>query len=46
MPSPKRIGSKTKGATITKQGHTTSGNYGTGVSKKRTHKTRTISPKG
>lgn len=46
MPSPKKISSKTKGATITKQGHTTSGNYGTGVSKKKNHGTRSISPKG
>lgn len=46
MPSPKKIASSTKGATITKQGHTTSGDYGTGIHKKRNHKTREIGPKG
>ena len=30
----KNIQSKTKGATVTKQGHTTSGNYGSGYQKK------------
>lgn len=30
----KNINSKTKGATVTKQGHTTSGTYGSGYQKK------------
>ena len=46
MPTPKSISSKTKGATITKQGHTTSKNYGSGYKKKASHNTREISPKG
>lgn len=40
------IKSSTKGATIKKMGHTTSGKYGTGVTKKANHNTREISPKG
>ncbi len=46
MPSPKRIVSSTKGATVKKVGHTTSGQYGTGHTKKKSHNTREISPKG
>jgi hypothetical protein len=46
MPSPKSISSKTKGATITKQGHTTSGKFGTAITKKASHNTRVVGPKG
>lgn len=46
MPTPKKIASSTKGATITKQGHTTSGKYGTGHTKKANHNVREISPQG
>lgn len=46
MPTPKNISSTTKGATIKKMGHTTSGKYGTSVTAKKTHNTREISPKG
>lgn len=41
-----RIRSTTKGATIKKQGHTTSGKYGTKTNSKANHNTREISPKG
>lgn len=47
MPNPPRIKSSTKGASITKQGHTTSGAYGDNYQAKRKFCTnvRNIDPK-
>ena len=46
MPNPKRIVSKTKGATIKKQGHTTSGKYGESLTKSKKNKVRDVGPQG
>lgn len=47
MPNPPRIKSSTKGASITKQGHTTSGDYGDNYQAKRKfgRTVRSIDPK-
>jgi hypothetical protein len=45
MSQPK-ITSTTKGAKLTKVGHTTSGKHGTSIHKKANHSVREINPKG
>jgi hypothetical protein len=41
-----KIKSTTKGATIKKQGHTSSGKHGTSINKKANSNPRVIDPKG
>ena len=41
-----KITSTTKGAKLTKVGHTTSGKHGTGIHNKANHSVREVNPKG
>lgn len=45
VPSP-NIASSTKGATIMKQGQTTSGRHGTSITKKSSTSAKEVNPKG